>query len=78
MSEARDFVGRAVLRREDAHLLRGEGRFIDDVPEPDGTLHLGLVLARTPTPGSLPSTRTGRLPFPVSTRCSPARILRPM
>ncbi len=45
MSEARDFVGRAVLRREDAHLLRGEGRFIDDVPEPDGTLHLGFVLS---------------------------------
>ncbi len=39
-----DFVGRALLRREDAHLLRGEARFIDDVPEPDGTLHLGFVL----------------------------------
>ena len=39
------FVGQNVLRREDAYLLRGEGRFVDDLPTPIGTLHLGFVLS---------------------------------
>lgn len=39
------FVGQDVLRREDAYLLRGEGRFVDDLPAPIGTLHLGFVVS---------------------------------
>jgi len=41
----RKVVGKAVLRREDDRLLRGFGCFIDDVPEPAGTLHLAFVLS---------------------------------
>lgn len=38
-------MGRSVLRREDSHLLRGKGRFLDDIPEPRDTLHLGFVMS---------------------------------
>ena len=38
-------IGAKVLRREDDKLLRGEGCFVDDVPEPAGTLHLAFVLS---------------------------------
>ncbi len=37
------WVGRAVPRREDANLLRGEARFIDDVPTPANTLELAIL-----------------------------------
>ncbi len=36
-------IGREVRRREDQYLLRGQTRFLDDLPEPRGTVHLGLV-----------------------------------
>ena len=36
-------IGEPVLRREDDRLLRGFGCFIDDVPEPTGTLHLAFL-----------------------------------
>jgi carbon-monoxide dehydrogenase large subunit len=39
------FVGQSVLRREDQYLLRGQGQYIDDVPEPQGTLHLAFVMS---------------------------------
>lgn len=39
------FVGRPVLRREDAWLLRGAGRYVDDVPVPSDTLYLSFVLS---------------------------------
>lgn len=42
------FVGRPVLRREDVWLLRGAGRFVDDVPVPSNTLHLSFVLSTQP------------------------------
>jgi carbon-monoxide dehydrogenase large subunit len=38
-------IGRAIPRKEDGRLLRGRGRYIDDVPEPPGTLHLTFVLS---------------------------------
>lgn len=38
-------VGRSLLRREDEHLLRGRGRFLDDLPEPRNTLHLAFVMS---------------------------------
>ncbi|MDB5798255.1 MAG: hypothetical protein JWP36_2157 [Paucimonas sp.] len=38
-------VGQSVLRREDDYLLRGEGQYIDDIPEPKGTLYLGFVMS---------------------------------
>jgi carbon-monoxide dehydrogenase large subunit len=41
-----ELIGKPVLRREDDRLLRGFGCFIDDVPEPSGTLHLAFVLSR--------------------------------
>lgn len=37
------YVGAPVLRREDERLLRGRGRFIDDVPEPAGLLFVGFL-----------------------------------
>ena len=36
-------VGRPLLRLEDDRLLRGLGCFVDDVPEPAGTLHLAFL-----------------------------------
>jgi len=37
------YVGSAVPRREDERLLRGQGRFIDDLPEPSGLLYVGFL-----------------------------------
>ena len=37
------WVGKIVLRKEDQRLLRGFGNYIDDVPEPRGTLHLAML-----------------------------------
>ena len=37
------WVGRTVPRKEDLRLLRGMGTYIDDVPEPRGTLHLAVL-----------------------------------
>ncbi len=37
------WVGRPALRKEDRRLLRGAGTYIDDVPEPRGTLHLAVL-----------------------------------
>ena len=45
MADADSYVGQAILRREDEYLLRGQGRFIDDLPTPPDTLHLGFVLS---------------------------------
>lgn len=42
------YVGSAVPRREDDRLLRGLATFIDDVPEPFGTVHLAFL--RSPYP----------------------------
>src|SRR5690606_15667705 len=36
-------VGRSVRRREDAYLLRGKGQFLDDIPTPQDTVHIGFV-----------------------------------
>ena len=38
-------IGKRVLRQEDDRLLRGYGCFVDDVPEPPGTVHLAFVLS---------------------------------
>jgi len=38
-------VGQSVLRREDDYLLRGRGRFIDDIPTALNTLHLAFVMS---------------------------------
>ena len=38
-------IGKSIPRKEDVRLLRGRGRYIDDVPEPAGTLHLSFVLS---------------------------------
>jgi carbon-monoxide dehydrogenase large subunit len=40
-----NYVGRSVPRREDEYLLRGQGQFLDDLPEPRNTLHLAFVLS---------------------------------
>ena len=37
------YVGQPLPRVEDERLLRGWGAYIDDVPEPPGTLHLAFV-----------------------------------
>ena len=37
------YIGRSVLRSEDDRLLRGFGKFLDDIAEPPGTLHLAFV-----------------------------------
>jgi CO/xanthine dehydrogenase Mo-binding subunit len=36
------FIGRPLPRREDARLLRGAGRFVDEI-EPAGVLHAAIV-----------------------------------
>ena len=38
-------IGKHIPRREDSNLLRGRGRFVDDVPEPRDTLFLGFVMS---------------------------------
>lgn len=43
--ESASLIGQSKARREDEALLRGEGRFIDDVPVPRGTLHVAFVLS---------------------------------
>jgi 2-furoyl-CoA dehydrogenase large subunit len=42
-AEEPSYTGRAVRRREDAELLRGDGRFGDDVPVRPGTLHAAIL-----------------------------------
>src|SRR5687767_12385580 len=41
-------VGKAVPRLEDPALLRGQGRFVDDLPVKPGTLHAAIL--RSPHP----------------------------
>ena len=45
MTEREDWtlIGKDVLRREDSYLLRGLGRYLDDLPEPKDVIHLGFV-----------------------------------
>jgi aerobic carbon-monoxide dehydrogenase large subunit len=38
----KSYTGNSVLRREDERLLRGLGRYLDDIEEPHGTLHLAF------------------------------------
>ena len=45
MLENMRFIGQDILRREDDYLLRGQGRFVDDLPLPADTLHLGFILS---------------------------------
>lgn len=40
-----DLIGKSVLRVEDDRLLRGLGCYLDDIPEPPGTLHLAFVMS---------------------------------
>ena len=37
------WVGRSIARVEDAALLSGNGRYIDDMPVRNGTLHAGIL-----------------------------------
>ncbi|MCA6117376.1 molybdopterin-dependent oxidoreductase [Bradyrhizobium sp. WSM 1738] len=41
--EGRPWVGRSIERVEDAALLTGRGRFIDDIGTPPGTLHAAIL-----------------------------------
>lgn len=45
MSPATTGIGAAPARREDDWLLRGAGRFVDDVEVPRNTIHLAFVLS---------------------------------
>jgi len=40
-----DHANGSVHRVEDSYLLRGAGMFVDDVPEPPGTLHASFVMS---------------------------------
>ena len=42
---APSIIGQRIPRVEDSRLLRGLGCYVDDVPEPPGTLHLAFVLS---------------------------------
>ena len=44
----RRYVGQRVLRRENPPLLKGQGKFIDDLPVAPGTLHAAIL--RSPYP----------------------------
>ena len=37
------FVGKSFLRMEDPALLRGQARFVDDLPVKPGTLHAAVL-----------------------------------
>jgi len=45
MADRRRYVGQEILRREDDYLLRGRGRFVDDLATPQDTVHLGFVMS---------------------------------
>jgi carbon-monoxide dehydrogenase large subunit len=45
MADVKRYVGEGLLRREDDYLLRGQGRFVDDLPEPRDTIFLGFVMS---------------------------------
>lgn len=44
-AESDALIGKPVPRQEDDRLLRGRGRYVDDIPDPPGALHLGFVLS---------------------------------
>jgi aerobic carbon-monoxide dehydrogenase large subunit len=44
-TSSKALIGKPIPRKEDIRLLRGRGRYVDDVPEPPGTLHLTFVLS---------------------------------
>ncbi|RKQ92588.1 carbon-monoxide dehydrogenase large subunit [Solirubrobacter pauli] len=71
-------LGQPVRRREDARLLAGRGRFLDDLPMPDA-LHMAFV--RSPHPfARFQPKRPGRLTFTAESlagRASPAQIVPP-
>lgn len=39
------YVGKPVPRREDERLVKGLGRYIDDIPEPAGVLYVGFGMS---------------------------------
>ena len=43
MAVGKNLIGRALPRIEDADLLRGRGRFMDDLPTPRGALHAAIL-----------------------------------
>src|SRR5262245_33456003 len=45
MADRRRYIGQEILRREDEYLLRGRGRFVDDLATPQDTVHLGFVMS---------------------------------
>ena len=47
-AEPADWVGRSIERVEDAALITGRGRYIDDLPVSPGTLHAAVL--RSPHP----------------------------
>ena len=57
-------VGRAVERVEDAALLTGRGRFVDDVGERPGTAHAGVLRAPHPHAGIVSLDATAALSMP--------------
>lgn len=42
-TEAKKFVGQRILRIEDPPLLKGQGRFVDDLPVRKDTLHVAIL-----------------------------------
>ena len=68
-------IGQAVTRFEDLRLLRGEGRFLDDVSLP-GQAHAVVVRSPHAHARIRSSTRPRSLPARVSSRSSPAPMWR--
>jgi hypothetical protein len=52
----RRWIGKSIKRVEDPRLLRGKGRYIDDIKLPK-MAHAAILRSPTPTPGSSASTR---------------------
>ena len=48
MADSDGWVGQSIERVEDAALLTGRGRYIDDIAVPPGTLHAAVL--RSPHP----------------------------
>ncbi len=69
-------IGQSVLRREDPRLLRGRGRFFDDLKLAD-QLHAAIVRSPHAHADIPASTRARRCRCRASMPCSPARTIAP-
>ena len=71
MTTSGSILGNPVIRLEDPRILRGDARYVDDLPMP-GAAHVVFVRSRSPTPASSRSTPPTRRRCRASSPCTPA------